>query len=81
MQNNLVSPKMGVWVAGGSGFEICLSNCVDGIPETDNGQFDEPIGIVATSDNNLFVLGEQYVQEFTPNGQFVAKWRRLHHGC
>ncbi|MCA9963880.1 MAG: CSLREA domain-containing protein [Anaerolineales bacterium] len=61
-------------VAGGSGFEICFSNCTEGVSGNGNGQFSAPTGMVTTSDNNIFVLDDAYVQEFTPDGQFVAKW-------
>ncbi|MEM7114187.1 MAG: choice-of-anchor Q domain-containing protein [Chloroflexota bacterium] len=68
--------RMWGWgVAGGMGFEICFINCDEGVQGVGDGQINNPIAIATASDNHIFLLHSTIlVQEFTPDGQFVAQW-------
>jgi DNA-binding beta-propeller fold protein YncE len=70
---------VGWGVGGGTGFEICPSNCSPGIPGPEPGQFHQPTGIGIDSGGNVWIAEEwnDRVQELSAAGNHVTQFGSL----
>lgn len=61
---------------GSNAFQICTSNCQDGILGSGNGQFSFPEGIAIDSSDNIYVvdMGNNRIQKFNSSGVYITQW-------
>jgi tripartite motif-containing protein 71 len=57
-------------------FEKCTSSCQAGQQGTGDGQFHSPTGIAVGAGGSVYVIGDgdERVQKFDSNGNFLGKW-------
>ena len=71
----VIDPKPGAGDADAGGAE----NAFDGGKGTGDGQFDEPMGVAADSEGNLYVSERlnHRVQKFSASGDFLKSWGQV----
>jgi DNA-binding beta-propeller fold protein YncE len=69
-------------VDGSNEFQICTSNCQEGIAGSDDGQFLDPFGIAADSSDNIYVsdTGNNRIQKFNSDGDFILTFGSFGNG-